>query len=543
MESYSNGLYQLISDAHTSLEEVKNILNQLDTKTFGLKDTIDNLLEKLLNELEQTKQEFKNDPEKMDIIKPLEEKIKICQEFAETLEIKEEDLILSEEEELSEQIRIPIFANSVIKDVKKIPNSEYQYLRKAFDIMLTREVDGNSNKSKILNENEDLKDIVEFKNYQARILTLKIIDNFYYVFAVVQKKGDWPKSLNESIIKKRKAALLEIEEIKKDLQDPKKREKIIEENSKTLDKIKEIIKDKKETKLQDKTETIEEVPEEIIEDKTENATVTAVLSDTIETHEVPKEIQKKIGKRQISWDYKFSLLQIYFDNYKTLENLTSNYLAIDFKTGKYIVDPTTQKPVKLGYWFYTQKRKYKEGKLKEEHLEKLKNLGFLELQELNQQTVTNETEVHKQTAEEYWDYCCNEANKLFEEKGAIVFDSPRKIKNPVTGKEDALLVSWIIKQIKDYKNGKLSEEQISKLGDILPKPPVKQEIEKDISQEQEESVKPEIEIKIEERPIESLRSMSKFKLFKGITDKLKDMSSEELLEVSKFIDSMQHIRK
>jgi len=238
----------------SSSEEFITLLPNKDEK---LKTNMVEIVGKLEETYDQIADQYEDEipSDVKDYLDFLRYKIDYCINYADLYSIEEDYTELSIEDA---NPKIPIFDLRVLKDIKKIPNEEYRHLQKAFDIMIHGTHSSNDEKIKRISStgNSKLGGSLEYKDYQARILTLPIIDDYIYVYYIVQKKNNFSKKIQEKAISRCQDAKERIIEYKKILQNEETKKQVQIENLNILNEILDFIADKKEeAKEEQKEET------------------------------------------------------------------------------------------------------------------------------------------------------------------------------------------------------------------------------------------------------------------------------------------------
>ena len=127
----------------------------------------------------------------LDMIK---KKIAICRKMVEQSTLEEQVV----EEETSECNIVfghtPAGNNSFLQDVKKIDPHYYQDIIDLLNNLLTSNISTNEEKGKKLYNNYSLRNIMELKGFQIRIIYKHLPENVYYVMQGIVKKDDNPKT-------------------------------------------------------------------------------------------------------------------------------------------------------------------------------------------------------------------------------------------------------------------------------------------------------------------------------------------------------------
>ena len=138
-----------------------------------------------------------------------------------------------------------------------------------------------------------------------------------------------------------------------------------------------------------------------------------------------------VWQKEDSWNIRFRLLKRYFDENGNID------IATNFVTDG----------IWLGKWISEQKKKYKSGKLPEEHVRMLETLG-----------IKWDSDIHRKY-DEIWD-------GHFDKIRSISDSSGLKADMDDTAKETKMLNAWLRVQRKNYRDGKLSADRISKLRSV-----------------------------------------------------------------------------
>jgi len=118
------------------------------------------------------------------------------------------------------------------------------------------------------------------------------------------------------------------------------------------------------------------------------------------------------------------------------------------ENGRFIILSDTYKDDKIEdvyRWCTTQRKMYKEGKMSEERINKLKDIGF---------------ELSVLTTEERWERTYEKVKSFYDENHRF------PLKNDIENGKINIKYSWITTQRNLLKENKLSEEQISKLNQV-----------------------------------------------------------------------------
>lgn len=244
----------------------------------------------------------------------------------------------------------------------------------AFNLIITGSGDGNKEKVKPLEgTNKKVKGTIEYKAFKIRLYTLPVVENIVYLYLAIQKKCDTSRKIDMLLAKRCNEARIEVQELKDLLQDPEQKELILNENAETLKQIlaKLELADKEETNTSKDALNNESNKQEASLDK-------HLAPATISKQPV---VQTELKKQDQKWWDKYYHAKEYFEINGDL-NIPTEYEVIDSQTSQII---------KLGKWLSTQKSNYKNGSLRPDRLEALKEIGFLEIKTReNHRTVIEE---------------------------------------------------------------------------------------------------------------------------------------------------------
>ncbi len=140
-----------------------------------------------------------------------------------------------------------------------------------------------------------------------------------------------------------------------------------------------------------------------------------------------------------AWQEMYNLAQNYYKKNKNLE------VVYSFKTKDGITYDNSIGSYALGRWLTTQRNAYKNGKLPNDRIKKLEEIGF---------------RFTKKTPQEQWNNAYLLAKDYYDANGNLDIDEKYKTKD---GFE---LGSWLTTQRNVYKRGKLSPEKTKKLEEI-----------------------------------------------------------------------------
>lgn len=147
---------------------------------------------------------------------------------------------------------------------------------------------------------------------------------------------------------------------------------------------------------------------------------------------------------EIKWENNYKLACKYYEHYKNLE------ILFDFKTKNgYEYD---NEGIPLGCWICTQKKYYKKGKLPQDRVELLENIGM---------------KFEKTAYDIQWENTYKLACNYYRKYHDLEIPQKFKTKNGYEPDNEGIALGvWINTQRKAYKNGKLSQDKIRLLEKI-----------------------------------------------------------------------------
>ena len=333
--------------------DMEQILSLLPNKN---RETFKQDMEEIIKGLEQEKQAMlelisENDKEELNI-EDLEEKIDFCRDYLNGIEIEEErysDKIIIAK---NDKDNMPF-----VEDLGKIDRSEYWAVKKAFDrIRADFTCDGQ------LIENLNYYDNI-FRsrgNKQIRVLFRMLPNNYVYVVGVIQKKGDWPKSVQDYVKKRCENTDASLARTAELIKDSEKLEELLNQSDEVIKGFFNLIPLKKNEK--------EEFAEKITEDE-------PVIKEELNQPEerpaskIPYNENPEFKSLDSDWRAMFGIAKMVYD-----------------KLG--YVDPRYNEQVvkaKLGKWLDVQRARAKKGELSPVEIEALTSIDI----ELPEPSITN----------------------------------------------------------------------------------------------------------------------------------------------------------
>lgn len=234
MEEQVNAYYTAISNAKTQ-QEVLDLMPSPQIHFFHLiMSQVIKKLEKeqidLTDEMIKSKEDGTPNEDLKDYLIELNAKIEICKN-----QVTNQTEPQIEEPQLNRKI---ILSSQIKKDIKDIPKEEYNHLLNAFDLLISGKGYGNKEKVRpIGTNNQKLKGTIEYKDYNARLLTLPVSGNAIYVYLAVQKKSDKTKELDSLYVKRCGEARAEVQQLKELLKNPNESNQILKESQDMLEEI------------------------------------------------------------------------------------------------------------------------------------------------------------------------------------------------------------------------------------------------------------------------------------------------------------------
>jgi len=445
VEEYIEGLYQYISK-EDDLNKIKNCLPS------RAKDRFDEIMDGVIFLLEKEKQDLKqlDDIDSDFLCEQLENKICLCKKIQDQ---ESDDL-----EQVSQNL---IFASShrgnnlIETDILSIEKEKYPIILKILKRMMSGYKTNNHSQQRKFTNNNDLKDCFEYKGWQIRVIYQIIDEDSIYINLIKVKKSTNDRKDIEEIVKRIKYTNEELKKLKKEFKNPSKKEKIISEHKTILDDI--FIKlETKKSKTSCQQHKIEKSKKQKCELR-ENfigldpcwismynlAKVIYENEGTIKMKVIHEIHGVKIGKwihgqkqqkdKGLLQKKQIQLLEDldieWFSNEETPKPKThydkwmENYnLAKEFfiENGHLNV-PTKNK--KLSSWLYSQKNKYKNGKLSEEQIMLLEEIGInwsvRKINRVNHKNITIKKEKVKTNTIKLDDIDRLSYDQLYEIKGKV----------------------------------------------------------------------------------------------------------------------------
>lgn len=237
------------------LNNEEDILSNLpDPYSNSFEQLMYGLIKMLNEELEEVNKMIESDYDDLDILiedkKVLEFKINACNKLLESRKEEEKD---EEDFANNESEKNLIFATRgnenqpyILKDIKNISSEYYEKIASTLDQIVYNYDEDNSEKSKtIRSSNKKLAGLQEKKGWKIRTFYQILDKDCAFVIMTRVKKSDNDKAEREEpIIRKQHTDSL-FKQLKKDLKDPKLKQKIIEENKEMYEEIMTVLKKEK----------------------------------------------------------------------------------------------------------------------------------------------------------------------------------------------------------------------------------------------------------------------------------------------------------
>lgn len=195
-------------------------------------------------------------------------------------------------------------------DLDDVPKEAYGEVKSTLEGILNGVDMSDSTKFKYYSGSDYSQKILEFKGFQVRIFTTKLKGNILCVIGLDIKKADWEKKLSSNLRKRLSVSRKHIEDLRKAMNDPERKQKILLDSEIILNDIMNIL-NKEAVEDSDEVEMLFPSDEELqalvkyeeVPDK-EEPIITEDLESPLETREPAEEpkiivpsTSKKVKKR------------------------------------------------------------------------------------------------------------------------------------------------------------------------------------------------------------------------------------------------------
>lgn len=229
------------------LQDEQDILSALPQPEYeNFFPLISGIIKMLESELKENQQELENefDPEMkeyiQDEIKLIQFKINICSNLLQK-GLEDEKI---EEEALSTPKKNIIFATTdsgnicVENDMKTVPEDFYSSIERLLIRLQEGATEGNVEKAKAFTKvDRKMVGLHELKEFKVRLIYKNLSPDTVYVLIVRMKKSDNDRLDRKEIINRASQSNDQYERLKKEIKEPKRKEELIEQNQKILDRI------------------------------------------------------------------------------------------------------------------------------------------------------------------------------------------------------------------------------------------------------------------------------------------------------------------
>lgn len=229
------------------LQDEQDILNALPQPEYeNFFPLIRGVIKKLENELKENQEELASelDPKMKEYIQDeidiIQFKINVCINLLQK-GLEDEKI---EEEALSTPKKNIIFATTesgnicIENDMKTIPEEFYTSVERLLLRLQEGVVEDNGQKAKSFTTiDKKMVGIHEIKEFKIRLFYKNLSPDTVYVLMVRMKKSDNDRLDREEIINRTSQRNKQYERLKKEVKDPMKKEELIQEHKKTLDRL------------------------------------------------------------------------------------------------------------------------------------------------------------------------------------------------------------------------------------------------------------------------------------------------------------------